>query len=484
MDHRYSSDFNDARNVWGHKFNWTSDHQTAPEIAHLLYSYDKLATDALDRLDYFSPPTSKGWKCPHGSGPGQRDLYELLKKHADSDEILGKLWNEASTVPEWVDWDQIQRGQQVVYQFSGQIMFGLLYNSLLGGMGAYRVVETLSRTGGFGVNVTRRRLLETLQHFMEVIEDIDAIKPGGKGYVSSVRVRLLHASVRRRLMQLEHENPGYFDMEKWGVPINDMHSIGTISVYSVAIVYLALPRQGVHLSDQQTADYFALWRYVGYLLGTPVDWMATPEQAKVLWESIAVSEIAPSKNSQILANNILTAEARVPPLNLPREVLAAHAYRLNGDELASALGIDKPSLRFRAIVWLQCAFLFFLSYSYPWLPTHMQKRREQKFKTFANFMVHSKKMGGIGDPTTFEFQYLPRLGMLTELGMYKKQEAEQSASAGFSKPMIILRKAVLVVGTIAGAVAAVSLVRFVGVSSIPRHLLSAILAQQSLTWAD
>ncbi|KAG5661157.1 hypothetical protein KAF25_002800 [Fusarium avenaceum] len=456
MDHRYSPGFNDARNVWGHKFNWTPDHQTAPEIAHLLYSYDKLATYALDRLDYFSPPTSKGWKCPHGSGPGQRDLFELLKKHADSDEILGKLWNEASTVPEWVDWDQIQRGQQVVYQFSGQIMFGLLYNSLLGGMGAYRVVETLSRTGGFGVNVTRRRLLETLQHFMEVIEDIDAIKPGGKGHVSSVRVRLLHASVRRRLMQLEHENPGYFDMEKWGVPINDMHSIGTISVYSVAIVYLALPRQGVHLSDQQTADYFALWRYVGYLLGTPVDWMATPEQAKVLWESIAVSEIAPSKNSQILANNILTAEARVPPLNLPREVLAAHAYRLNGDELASALGIDKPSLRFRAI----------------------------KFKTFANFMVHSKKMGGIGDPTTFEFQYLPRLGMLTELGMNKKQEAEQSASADFSKPMIVLRKAVLVVGTIAGTVAAVSLVRFVGVSSIPRHLLSAILAQQSLTWAD
>ena len=52
-------------------------------------------------------------------------------------------------------------------------------------MGAYRVVETLSRTGGFGVRVTKRRLLETLQHFMEVVEDIDSVKPGGKGYVSS-----------------------------------------------------------------------------------------------------------------------------------------------------------------------------------------------------------------------------------------------------------------------------------------------------------
>ncbi|KAM0349721.1 hypothetical protein ACHAPU_003550 [Fusarium lateritium] len=484
MNHRYSSDFNDARNVWGHKFNWTPDHKTAPEIAHLLYSYDKLATDALDRLDYFSPPTSKGWKCPHASGPGQRDLYELLKNHADSDEILGKLWNEASTVPEWVDWEQIQRGQQVVYQFSGQIMFGLLYNSLLGGMGAYRVVETLSRTGGFGVNVTRRRLLETLQHFIEVIEDIDALKPGGKGHVSSVRVRLLHASVRRRIMQLEQEKPGYFDIEEWGVPINDLHSIGTIAVYSVAIVYISLPRQGVRLTEQQTVDYFALWRYVGYLLGTPVDWMATPEQAKVLWESIATSEMAPSANSRILANNILTAEARVPPLYLPREVLAAHAYRLNGDELAGALGIDKPSLRFRAVVWLQCAFLYLLSYSYPWLSPKMQDKRAKKFKDFVNCMVHSKKMGGIGDPSTFEFQYLPRFGMLTELGVDEKQAAVKPASAGLSKPMIIWRKAVLVAGTIAGALAAVSFVKFVGVPSIPRHLLSALLAQQSFVYTD
>jgi hypothetical protein len=98
-------------------------------------------------------------------------------------------------------------------------------------------------------------------------------------------------------------------------------------------------------------------------------------------------------------------------------------------------------------------------------------------------MVHSKKMGGIGDPTTFQFQYLPRLGMLTELGVDKRQ-AEHSASAGFSNPMVTLKKAVLAVGTIAGAVAAVSLVRFVGVSSIPRHLLSAVLAQQSLIWAE
>lgn len=99
-------------------------------------------------------------------------------------------------------------------------------------------------------------------------------------------------------------------------------------------------------------------------------------------------------------------------------------------------------------------------------------------------MIHNHKAGGLGESSTFEFQYLPRLGMLTELGVRKDLEAERTTSADFSKSMATSRRAVLLVGTILGAITAVSLVRFVGVSSIPRHLLSAVLAQQSLVWAD
>ncbi|CAM1509938.1 Fc.00g002730.m01.CDS01 [Cosmosporella sp. VM-42] len=468
----------DVRVVWGHKFNWTPDHLTAPKITHLLYSYDRLATDALDRIDHISPPISKSWSCPHGAGEGQRDLLTLLKKHATEDDVLGELWKEASTVPEWVDWEQIERGQKVVNQFSGQILLGLLYKSLLGGMGAWRVVETLSRTGGFGVRVTRRRLLETLQHFMEVTEDLDAIKPGGKGFESSVRVRLLHAAVRRRLMQLEHDKPGYFDIEKWGVPINDLHSIGTVSVYSVAIVYMALPRQGIFLSKQQTADYFALWRYVGYLLGTPVDWMATPAQAKVMMESVMTAEIQPSSNSKILANNILTAEARVPPLNAPREYLAAQAYRLNGTDLASALGIERPNLYYRALVWVQCVVLMLLSYSYPWLTVQAQRRQDRQFRNFAHHMITSQKVGGIGQPTKFEFQYIPRLGMMTELGIAGESAPETKLTTrDVNRPTW----AMLMVGIIVGSVAVAS---FLGVAGwlrmVPHHLLSTTMTHMQM----
>ncbi|KAK7427542.1 hypothetical protein QQZ08_005985 [Neonectria magnoliae] len=467
---------NDARTIWGHKFHWTANHKTESEISHLLNSYDKLATDALDRLDILSPPKSKSWKCPHGSGEGQRDLYALVHEHAASDELLGQLWNEISTVPDWVDWEQIERGQRIVYQFSGQILLGLLYKSLMGGMGAWRVVETLSRTGGFGVKVTRRRLLETLQHFMEVTENLDAVKPGGKGFVSSVRVRLLHGSVRRHLMQLEREKPGYFDVDKWGVPINDLHCMGTISVYSVAIVYMALPRQGIYLTEQQTADYFALWRWIGYLLGTPVDWMATPAEAKVMMESVMTSEMNPSHHSRILANNILTAEACVPPLYAPRELLVAQAYQLNGDDLAGALGIEKPRWQYRILVWVQCLVLMFMSYSYPWMPVFAQRDRDRRFRNIAHHMIFSKAIGGIGERATFQFQYLPRIGMLTELG-----SPQDLANEKFATPTKMTKRsprAVLVFAAVVGTVAVMYFVFVSGLfAAVPHSLMSSIMTQ-------
>ena len=99
-------------------------------------------------------------------------------------------------------------------------------------------------------------------------------------------------------------------------------------------------------------------------------------------------------------------------------------------------------------------------------------------------MINNTKAGGLDKSSTFEFQYLPRIGMLTELGIDTEQEAKLSTSADTSKLSIAVKKAVLVVGSLAGAMAAVSLVRLVGESNIPRHLLSAVLAQQSLVWAD
>lgn len=95
------------------------------------------------------------------------------------------------------------------------------------------------------------------------------MKPGGEGFASAVRVRLLHGEVRNRILKLTAQRPGYFDVKEFGVPINELDSMQSVCAFSTNLVWLALPRQGIHVRKQEALDYLALWRWVCYVLGTP-----------------------------------------------------------------------------------------------------------------------------------------------------------------------------------------------------------------------
>lgn len=91
-------------------------------------------------------------------------------------------------------------------------------------------------------------------------------------------------------------------------------------------------------------------------------------------------------------------------------------------------------------------------------------------------MITSQKVGGIGELTKFEFQYLPRIGMMTELGDYEKDSAPnaQTPPRNGQRPFW----AVLLIGV----VGAVAVGKYLGVGmdygslsslrSVPRRALS------------
>lgn len=123
--------------VWGYTFQWTPEHLTREELHPLKYTYDELGEECLNRLDRISPPLRRELprsqnRAPNGNTeePPKRDLYVLLRDNAASDEKLGELWKEVTTVPEWVDWDQIARGQDVFYRYAGVAMTAVVISSL------------------------------------------------------------------------------------------------------------------------------------------------------------------------------------------------------------------------------------------------------------------------------------------------------------------------------------------------------------------
>ena len=304
-----------------------------------------------------------------------RDLYQLLRDHAETDELLKRFWQEVNTVPSWVDWAQIQRGQDVFYRYGGACFTGLAYQSLLGGMGAARVVETLARTGGFSTKVARSRMFETTQHILQCTKSLESLQPGGDGFASTIRVRLLHAAVRQRIQKLAETKPEYYDTKAWGIPINDLDSMATISTFSATLIWLSLPRQGIYLRQQEIEDYVALWRYIGYLIGSPTEYFETPTRAKQLAEALLLYEVQPSETSQILANNIIRSLEGQPPGYASADFLTASARWLNGNDLCDRLGLMRPSLYYWALMAGQCLFFSFFCYTYRAVPSWDRKDR-------------------------------------------------------------------------------------------------------------
>ncbi|KAK3397058.1 hypothetical protein B0T20DRAFT_248268 [Sordaria brevicollis] len=461
------------KDVWGYTFDWTPSHLTASDLHPLTLSYDKLTDDCLDEFDRlgltssFRAKTSSSNSNPQNGSQcplHQTDFYTLLSTNSSSPSpspVLSRLWDQITTIPPWVSYPQLARGQTVFYRYAGPAITSLTFHSLLGGMASHRVVETLARTGGFGVNVARRRLLETFQHILDVTEGVESMKPEGRGWKSTVRVRFLHASVRRRIMVLSsstqqdgekggeggvngngNEGPekkkgrGYYDTEKYGIPINDLDAIGTIASFSSALIWMGLPRQGIFLTAQEIEDYLALWRYVAYLIGVP-DTISLPDgrtitpfgsaaEAKVVIESIVLSELNdPSETSSVLANNIIAALANQPPLRSSESFLRAQAYWLNGSRLCQTLKIPKPPVWHTVLVISQC--LFFMVFCYlrqvhylvfeRWWPARKDEKEEvtglERYQRVRRLMRHVVVELAGGKEASFGFEWVPERGKYT-----------------------------------------------------------------------
>ncbi|KAL4904971.1 hypothetical protein BDW74DRAFT_24684 [Aspergillus multicolor] len=394
---------------WDYTFEWTPQHQPGSVLNPWIRTCDTLADEANEVLDSLPAPADD---------PSKRDRYALLRDNHASDPKLQELWNQINTVPEWVDWDQIQRGQDIFWRYLVPITNALTFVSLLGGMGAIRVGEILTRTGGFSAKVVRRRLLETVQHTIQVNKNAVALQPGGEGHLASVRVRLLHSAVRRKIMGLVEQDPNYYNAERYGIPINDLDSFATINTFSSTVIWLGLPRQGIYLSAQEEEDYIAVWRLVAWYMGAPTEPFENAAKAKVVSESLLVNEFEPTDTGRILARNIAIGLENTAPIYASLEYMDALTRLLNGDQLADELHIPKTGVWHRMLMWGYCFWVQVQSKTIPVIPAVDRYVIENRKEMFWKHLMDEKE--GLGKETVFDFKYIPTVKRRTRLGDRKR----------------------------------------------------------------
>lgn len=113
---------------WNYTFQWTDQHLTPEQMHPLRYKFDDLGANALGKLQEISSQTAGSKNCP----VPKLDLYAVLRENHNSDPVLSDFWDQLHTVPEWVDWEQLERGQKVFYRYAVANLTGFALQGFVG----------------------------------------------------------------------------------------------------------------------------------------------------------------------------------------------------------------------------------------------------------------------------------------------------------------------------------------------------------------
>jgi len=292
-----------------------------------------------------------------------RDMVEQALQHGiDSVDNppaeLIALFNELDTVPQWVDWDQLNRGCIAMWRAGRFVPICLGYSSIGYGFGSYGGTKALNFTRLL-VDEDRAgtRMAETLR-WVAAVSTPDGMRRDGVGFKYSVRVRLVHCAVRFGISK----SPKW-QWNEWGMPITNTDLFLTTSRVFCANVVEALGRLGIRYTDREKDDIFALWRYIGYVMGVPDELNFVNRQDSLTRNAIVEAvEHEPDEANRILLHSLIGYSTKntdgyqpIPPALLNRmtqrqKIVMSYGLirHLTGDEFCESMHI--PDTRFRHVV--------------------------------------------------------------------------------------------------------------------------------------
>jgi hypothetical protein len=282
-------------------------------------------------------------------GSGRQAVHAWLEGTGEVPTELAELLDPLADVPSWVDWERIDRGCVALWR--GGAWTGLAFNcaSLAAGYRSAAAVKPLMFTGRL-VQMAYRRAQETGRWMLA------ATSPGGlrrdcEGFKETVRVRIIHASVRRRILAR-----GDWRADEWGAPINLTDTAYGIAGEFSTIPLAAMRDAGLHYTEDERDDIQHLWRYVGHLLGVPHQLLPACEaEALEIMRLKELTDTPPDEDSRVLVRALI--EHGTPPdLIMPKSLvrvlgpavpltLYGFTRRWAGDSIADQLGLPDNALK-------------------------------------------------------------------------------------------------------------------------------------------
>ena len=254
---------------------WKPTFENFEKFAHLYYQVDELGDIAVNDT-YLKLPYNEA------SALVQQFSKNKISENDDAPESLKKLFLQMQEVPAWFDENLANIGARLCIRSGTNALIILRDFVLMGGYDYAYLNKPLIFTGALKKGAVKR-LKDTLEFWVHVTRE-DALKVNSEAYQLIVRTRLMHSyarlTIKKKIVNWDYEN--------WGEPINSWDMIATYTGFSLVFMQ-GLKKLGVKISEQEELGVFHLWKYIGYLLGIPPEFLPENKQQAVehlyLWSS-------------------------------------------------------------------------------------------------------------------------------------------------------------------------------------------------------
>ncbi|MDJ0762229.1 MAG: oxygenase MpaB family protein [Myxococcota bacterium] len=301
--------------------------------------------ESLNRVDHLADSVIACFADHVGFSQGWRMFEQAtdqgLASLKDAPTSLIDLFETAEQIPPWVNPDALNRGGEPLIRSTafGALTLGL--KSLVLGYCSPGGNKPLVFSGRLQQQALKR-LYETAKFVYEVSAP-DGLQRGSAGYGIVLRVRLVHAQVRRLILR-----SGKWRAYLWGAPLNQHDMLATALLFSIALLD-GLKQFGFRFSAEQREDQLHLWRYIGYLLGLdPSFFPTTTADARRDAEIIAATQGPPDDDSKELVKALLNAPVNGAKTDKERRrarrkipIAEGLCRKLIGDTLADQVAIPR-----------------------------------------------------------------------------------------------------------------------------------------------
>ncbi len=259
----------------------------------------------------------------------------------DAPASLREFFEDASTVPDWVDFSEFRPGIRMFHRNSKLVLVAFVAGVLIEGFttNIAKFFYITGRVRDQGI----RRLTQNNRHMTDIFLP-GGLDREGDGWRLSVRIRIIHARVRRLLNDSDDWEP-----ESWGLPISAAHLGYAVSAFSARLLK-HIKTLGAEYSDEEAASFMAVWRYTGYLMGIPETILFRDEdEALKLYDIGLMCEPSSEVELIVMAHSLVNSAPLVAGITDPdeRHNLSQYVYRLSrgliGKELSASLEFPSGS---------------------------------------------------------------------------------------------------------------------------------------------